>query len=851
MVISSDVILIHMKKLTEKLVLLFIFIVSASQILVAQPPPEAGPGRINGKVCDAATKSPLEFATISVYKKDSSLVTGTITSADGSFSVDVKPGNYYISVQFISYKKQNIENILITPRDRIFNTGIIDLYPVSENLEEVTVVGEKSEMVFNLDKKVFNVGKDLSNTGKSALDILDNIPSVTVDLDGNVSLRGSDNLKILIDGKPSGLANAGNTDALQNLPGNMIERVEVITNPSARYEAEGMTGIINIVLKKDQQKGVNGSFELTGGYPANYSAGTNMNFRRDKINYFINYNLRYRERPGGGNSYQAFTLPDTSYITLRDQDRNRTGLSNRVRAGADYFITPSTTLTAALMFAYDDQENNSSIRYTDYAFTDGLSFRDRETPETPSYITNREEIEQEYQRDMEFSLNFEKKFKKEEHKLTALAQYINDSETEDSRITETVESFTEPSPGSIDSPDQRVLNKERETNLLLQADYIYPFGNKGKFEAGYRSEFRNINNPYSVDVENETGGWDRLTQYSNHFEYVENIHALYLQAGNNFGKFALQAGLRAELSDVSTYLHETDSTNERRYLDFFPTLHTSFQLSKAHSAQLSYSRRIHRPHFWFLNPFYSYTDPRNFRSGNPNLNPEYTHSLELGYLLKKDMVDFYSGVYYRYTTNVMERINQVDEETGITVVAPQNLDHGQSYGFEVNATLNPVKWWTLSGDLNFYRFMVNGDYNDQSFSSDDYSWNTRLNSKMRLPKSTDIQFIFFYRAPQATTQGNRETFYMLNAAISKDVLKGKGTLTFNVRDVLNSMRFRFILDQEDLYSYNDFHRSQRRYTLTFLYRLNQQKRMGGKGMRPNGNEGDNNGGDYGGDDMGF
>lgn len=814
-------------------IILLAFIAIAFLVAESQQPPSLLEGKITGKVIDKQSSSPLEYATISLFTTDSALITGAITNFDGTFSIDANPGNYYVEVQFISYKKQVIRDIEVSNRNRNVSLGTIELAMELTSLEEVTVIGERSEMVINLDKKVFNVGKDLSNTGKTALDILDNIPSVTVDMDGNISLRGSENLQILIDGKPSGLVNTSNTNALESLQGSMIERVEIITNPSARYEAEGMAGIINIVLRKNANKGLNGSFEGTIGYPEEYSFGTNINFRREKINYFLNYNIRYYERPGLGKSYQEFTLSDTSYITQLERDRLRTGLSNRIRGGADFYINSKNTITGAFLYGIDNQYTPTHLWYYDYTFTD---------PPILMASSTRLDKEKEDEKDIEVSLNYEKKFEKEDHKFTFISQYMENSETEKSSIEEEI---NPPSENTGNNILQRSYNNESEKNLLLQADYVYPFGNEGKFEAGYRSEFRNITNPYYVEEQDSNGIWNRLTEYSNNFRYIENIHALYVQAGNNFGRIGLQFGLRTEFSDVRTYLLETDERNERTYLDFFPTFHSSYNFSKIHSAQLSYSRRIRRPRFWFLNPFHTYSDSRNIRTGNPNLNPEYTHSFEAGYIANLQAFNFYSGVYYRYSTDVMERVSTVNDTTGITLVMPLNLAERQSFGFESNLTLHVQKWLTLSANFNFFRSITNGDFEGENLHSDDYSWNTRLNTRLRLPKDIDVQTIFFYRAPRETTQGLRKAFYMMNLGISKDLLKGNATLTFNIHDVLNSRKFRFVIDQPDLYSENEFRWSKPNYTLTLVYRLNQKKRMSRNGR---GSEENN---DFGGDDMGF
>ena len=813
----------------------FLIIGQISVNLLAQPAPGLIEGKITGKIIDKQANSPLEYATVSLFTSDSALVTGTITLKDGSFLLNAGPGNYYAEVQFISYEKQIINNIKVTPQNRNIDLGTIELLPEATSLDEVTVVGERSEMVINLDKKVFNVGKDLSNTGKNALDILDNIPSVAVDMDGNITLRGSGNIQILIDGKPSGMLSGGNTNALQTLQGSMIEKVEIITNPSARYQAEGMAGIINIVLRKDANKGLHGTFEGTIGYPEEYSLGANINYRNNKINYFVNYNTRYSERPGGGYSYQRFSLPDTSYITRIERDQLRTGYSNRLRGGFDYFINDKNTITTAFHIGLSNRLNTSHVRYMDYSLSE-LLLGD----------TLRTDVENDNRYDMEFSLNYEKKFDKDEHKFTFIAQYENDNDIEKSSIDEVaiIEDVI------VDTTRyQQSNNEEGEWNLLLQADYVYPFGNEGKFETGLRSEMRKIHNPYLVEERDSVNPeiWNILPEYSNTFDYTENIHAFYIQGGNNFGNFGIQIGLRTELSNVITHLYETNEKNERTYLDFFPTLHTTYQFNHVHSLQLSYSRRIQRPRFWYLNPFYSYTDSRNRRSGNPNLNPEYTHSFETGYVANIESFNFYSGVYYRYSTDVMERVSQLIDSTNINVSFPLNLSDRQSYGVESNVTLRIKKWLTFNTSFDFYRSITDGNYQGRNLHSDDYSWNTRMNARLNLPKDIDFQAIFFYRAPQETTQGLRKAFYMLNMGISKDVLDKNGTITFNISDVLNSRKFRYIENRPELYSENEFRWSKPNYRLTFVYRLNQKKRMGRNGN----NENEGGGGDFGGEDMSF
>jgi outer membrane cobalamin receptor len=782
-------------------------------------------GSISGKVMDSSNSEPVEFATVSVYTADSALVTGNITSVDGSFNIQVPDGQYYIKVQFISYQNQTVKNVRITRENRKVELGDIFLQQDTKLISEVTITGEKSQMVIDLDKRTFNVGKDLGNAGKSASEILDNIPSVTVDLDGNVSLRGSQNVQILVDGKPSGLISADNPAALKSLQGSLIDRVEVVTNPSARYEAEGMSGIINIVLKKDEQKGVNGSFEVSAGHPHDYRAGANVNFRRQKTNFFLNYGASYHERPGDGSSIQHFMFPDTNYYTNVERNRLRTGWSHNLRGGADYFINDKNTLTAAAFIGLSDEKNNTNLWY-----------RDQDQEGNLQEITWREDNEQELERNIEFSLDYRLKFDQKDRELNVFVQYIEEGETEESDIREKITTFY--GEALEDDPIlQRSLNEESQRDILVQADYIHPFGDKGKIEAGYRSDLKFINNPYAVEEKNENGDWEYLEGFTNDFSYTENIHALYAQAGNQFNKWSFQLGLRSELSNVRTYLKQTDERNDRLYFDLFPTIHTAYKFNEVNSIQLSYSRRINRPRFWYLNPFNNYTDSRNIRTGNPDLNPEYTDSYELGYLMNTAKTTIFVAGFFKNTDGVIERISEVDEE-GITYIFPHNLSVQNSFGLETNISVDPFSWWTLSGDINAFRAITSGEYNGESLESDDYSWNSRLNSMMRFENDMNIQTTFYYRAPQKTTQGERLAYYNLNLAVSKDILKGNGTLTLNIHDIFNTRKYRYIIDRPNLYSENEFRWSSRSISLSIVYRLNQKKKNNG-GQ----NRGDSGGGD--------
>lgn len=779
---------------------------------------------ITGKVVDASLKTPLEFATITIFNSaDSSMVNGGITDAGGTFVIDARPGKYYAHVEFISFSKKTVNGIIVSRDNPVAELGTIALESDAELLQEIEVRAEKSQMQLSLDKKVFNVGKDLANSGGTASDVLNNVPSVTVDVEGNVELRGSGGVRILIDGKPSGLVGISNTNGLRQIPANMIDRIEVITNPSARYEAEGMAGIINIILKKDRSQGLNGSFDLTLGNPSEYGVALNMNYRKDRFNFFTNYGLRYRKGPGEGNQYQEFFRNDTTFITDQTSRRQRGGLSNSVRFGADYFFNEKNILTTAFNFRYSDDDNFNKITYRDYIFD--LS--------NPTGVTFRTDDEIEKEPNLEYSLTYRKNFDRQGHEFTADVRIQDNVEEENSEFIE--ESFT-PDGLVKTGPDlhQRSGNKEVQKNLIVQLDYVQPFSQDGKFEAGLRSGIRDIQNDFLVEQETGDDIWTPLAGLSNNFIYEENIYAAYGIVGNKFGKFNWQAGLRGEYSDVLTELVQTDSVNARKYANLFPSVFLGYEFSEENSLQVSYSRRIRRPGFWELNPFFTYSDARNFWSGNPNLNPEFTNSYEVGYLQYFTKGSLTSSVYYRHTTDVIERIRiQLSDTSSFT--QPVNLATSDDYGVELTWSYDPVKNWRLNGNVNMFRSITEGTYEGQVFSADTYSWFGRLSSRVTLWKKIDFQVNFNYRAPRKTTQGRSFAMWHVDPAASMDLLNGNGTLTLSVRDLFNTRRRRYETRGENFFTAGDWQWRARQTTLTFSYRLNQNNQRGRSGGRDGGN----------------
>jgi outer membrane receptor protein involved in Fe transport len=751
-------------------------------------------------------KAPVPFANVVLYQQsDSAQVTGAVSDDAGKFSLRAKPGNYFIRISVLSYADKKIPRVAVAGRD--VSLGNISLKASAEQLDEVVVKGQKNQMEMQLDKRVFNIAQDLSNIGGNAAEILDNVPSVAVDVEGNVSLRGSQNVRILIDGKPSGLAGISSPDALRQLQGNLIERIEVITNPSSRYEAEGEVGIINIVLKKNVNQGVNGSFTLNAGHPANYGGSFDLNYRKNKINLFAGYAINYRSTPGFGSSFQQFRStttsgPDTAFSYAETNRRTRGGISHNVRFGMDYYLNENNIITGSVLYRRSDGRNSSRYQYTDFDGNGDLV-----------QTVLRREQEKEPENNIEFSLGYRKEFAQKGRSLTADFKWIETDEIE-------LAGYEEQRPEAL--VIQRASNTEDERNVIFQLDYVHPFGAKGKWEAGLRSGNRRLQNDFLAEQQNEAGNFEVYSGLDNNLIYVENIHAAYVMAGNQLGKFSLQAGLRGELSDISTQLPEENIENNRLYFNLFPSAHLSYEINKNRSVQLSYSYRLSRPGFRELLPFSGFSDTRSLNVGNPQLNPEYTHSMEAGYLLNWESGSILSSAYYRHRTGVIQRITIVDS-VGFRRIFPVNLATQDAYGLEFNVSYTLQNWWRLNGNVNFYRSVTNGSYEGENLFADTYTWNSRVTSKMTFFKKYDFQAGINYRAPQQIPQGRQLSTYSLDLGLTRDILKGKGTLTLSVRDLLNTRKRRTIIDEPELYSNSVFQWNARQVLLSFNYRLNRNK----------------------------
>ncbi len=487
-------------------------------------------------------------------------------------------------------------------------------------------------------------------------------------------------------------------------------------------------------------------------------------------------------------------------------------MNNNARAGIDYFFNDKNVLTGSYTWRISKGKRFSDIQYRDYLFTtDNLRT-----------ITNRTQDETETEPNSEYALTYKRSFLRKGHELTADVRFLDNWEKSDQLFTENV-FLPNGSASGIPELLQRSLNDETEKQFLVQADYVQPFGKEGKFEAGLRSSSRDMTNNYSVTEQTAGEQWRPLDSLTNNFLYEENIHAAYGILGNKVRKLSYQVGLRAEWTDVTTTLKQTNEVNPREYANLFPSVHLTYDLPKQHALQVSYSRRVRRPQYNDLSPFMTFSDRRNFFSGNPDLNPEFTDSYEVGHIKQMENGTFTSSLYYRHTTGKIIRIRRVNEQ-GFSTTQPENLAVENAFGAEFTGSYNPFQWWKLDGSLNFFRAVTNGSNLDVALQSDTYSWFARMISRFSFWQNADFQLRGNYEAPQLTPQGRQKAVATLDAAFSKDILKNNGTITLNVIDVFNSRRFRTFTEGANFYTYTNAQGRLRQINLTFNYRLRQAKK---------------------------
>ena len=735
---------------------------------------------IKGIILDNNKKFPIPYATIKEVDGDSSkAINITISQEDGQFQLKTTSKNPNLNIDFMGYEQLKIRNILM--KSKTLNLGKILLEELPQNLDEFEIEVEKSTMEFKLDKRVFNVGKDISSTGASALEVLNNVPSVNVNIEGQISLRGASGVQILINGKPSVIASEQGK-GLSSITADMIEKIEVITNPSAKYEAEGSSGIINIELKKDQRKGLNGSMSINTGWPHNHSTGISINNRTEKFNLFTQIGLGYRSLPRMKYNKNENFMSLINLESLGTEYRNE--FYYNLILGADYYINDNSLVTLSGSYALEIEDQPSSFEF----IMDSIDVEIGSWERSENTVA----INPKYQYDLQYANEINGN---EDHTLIASA--TGNFFGKDQASTFMVDNFS----GDVYNPQQETETNFKEEKHTFKLDYKNPISQNIVLESGIQYVWQNVNNDYAVR-NNINNSWIIDTGLTNEFEYQQNVLGLYSTAAIEKNKVGLKGGLRLENTLLQTLLTTTNEENNRNFNNLFPSLHFSYKLNNHLGFQFGYSKRIYRPRLWDLNPFFNIRDNYNIRTGNPNLLPEFTDAFEISSILTQDKVSISMSIYKRITDGVIERLSTF--ENNVTTYVPYNVGKKDATGIELNAKININKQISLLGDFNFFQFKRTGEFNNQNIDFSAQQWYTKWTSKLKLTSTTDVELSGQYESGYQTIQGEIQPQLYGNIGFRQKLINGKAVISFSIRDLFASRIWVNEIIQNDfsLYSRN-------------------------------------------------
>lgn len=776
--------------------LLFFAVALAAANLSAQPEMQrpAQQARTSGSVMGTivdVNNVPLQYASVTVKRvSDSVTAHYGLTDEMGKFLLEGIPfGQYFVEIQYVGYQKSTSPAFEISKSNAVYR---IPKYKMSDKLTElgaVVIRAQKDALQTNLDKTVYNVESNISAAGASAVEVLEEIPSVQVDIEGNVSLRGSENVTILVDGRPTNLT-------LDQIPADMIESVEVITNPSARLEPDGMAGILNVILKKKKESGFNAMVQGGGSmafvyqdrhipFISGYNAGFSFNYRYDKINIFFNYGYRGHAHRNGGTLWRdSWHDTDSSRLEQSNFGEHRGGFHN-ANLTFDYFINKYNTITFGLSGNLGRMRNSSALHSLTYNHIGDYC--------DTAYLYDRVGMGRRSFKNIDASVNYKKTFLTKGRELTADLFFTQ-------RGGQFVDTFTQRS--LLDVPDffQKTQTLEQNRNASAQVDFVTPVGNGGRIETGYKFSYREVGQDYSLFEGVSSATADEVLDQRNDFTYYEFLNAAYFIYSNTFwNKLSLQAGLRGEIANTISDLRSADTAYHFNYYSLFPTLHVKYDITENHTLQLSYSRRVSRPRIHQLNPFVNYSDRENLSQGNPYLKPEIANSTELGYMFNKNATSVTLTAFYRLRTNMITRYTEIlqdpESERFYTMTSYQNLNKGHNFGIEAFVSQKVKKVWKVNVTGSFYRNIIESNNLLDENLSRDWVWSLGLNQTFTVGKDFDIQLNFRYRSSTLTAgsmgwgtggvgQGRRSPTYRTSLGIKKGFLDNNLVLSMNVRNLL-------------------------------------------------------------------
>ncbi|WP_435262700.1 TonB-dependent receptor domain-containing protein [Tenacibaculum sp. nBUS_03] len=755
-------------------------------------------GRVSGVITDNMNE-PLPYATVVLKNIKKEIIEGTVTKENGGFTfTKLNEQNYFLEIQYIGFVSSE-KLITISKNKKNIDLGKIMLNEDSKALEEVVVKGEASEVSLKLGKKVFRVGKDITSQGGMATDVLNNVPSVNVSPNGTVSLRGNSNVQILIDGRRSGLTQA---QALEQLSADIIEKIEVITNPSAKYDASGGAGIINIILKKNRKSGLNGQVRLVAGIPNDYRALGNVNFKTKKFNVFTNLGIRYTDYEGEYSKNQETIKNGATTFLTQNEDENRHDDGKLFYFGTDYYINDKNTITLAY---YRNETKDIDATTLDYNFSTPMNNK------TSVFTLGNSKEKRDYN---QLEANFTKEFDASDTKFTLDFQYDfwNSNKVWNLKTEQTY-------PTKIPIATINTRGITNTDDITIQTDYKTTLANKGKLEFGGKFENRNIVNEFLAE-ELKNGSFEIINGINNKLKYKEKIIAAYTQYSLKNNKFNFQFGLRLESTKVSISSIIKQLNLNNSYTNLFPSATIGYEFKDNFSGQISYSKRIRRPSLWQLNPFIELRDFTAQFTGNPLLQPSYTDLFELSFNYRIKKFRLSPSIYFSDTKNVFQY--ETVENLGIFVQSPINLENEKRYGFELSGSYKPIKWLQFSGDFNAYNYKQTGEINSSDATISDKTWFVNFSTSIQIPKGVRLQTRIYHIGQRVNVQTTTLPITYMNFAVSKSLFKNNGTLILNISNPFNSSKIRENIVGSN-YKINQIrNRNAQRFSLSFVYKFNQK-----------------------------
>jgi iron complex outermembrane receptor protein len=763
---------------------------------------------IKGKVLDRESNQSMEFANIALLNiSDSSLVTGGMTDLDGTFSFETdQSGDFMLRVGFIGYENY-FRNISVGDR-AVVNVGTIRVITDATNLQEVVVEGVTSMFESDIDKRTYNVENSIVAEGASATELLETLPSIQIDDEGGISMRGSGNILIYINGRPSNLSGDDAESILAQFPANSIKSVELITNPSSRYDAAGVGGIINIILKKNEKTGLNGQANISVGTRDKYQAGVNMNYGTGKVNIYGSYNYQNRRLFREGEGLRQSFLPSTSPFLDQDNYGERIDVNHLVRTGIDVNFTENKTLGFYVQGNFRDrtafndlnQRNESSLRQLDSLF-----------------VRNTDDSRQSY--NIETGLNYTWEIDTLGQRLFTSASYSYDN-----RFQEEIYDQLFFDQFNQEVPSNRLLQineRPQSSNFyVLQLDYEKPFANGGRFESGLKGTFGEWDRGQDFFQGDASTDFEpvRSDFFSDGFNFKEDVYAAYTSYRNRIGKLGYQGGLRGEYTETRSIQESNQNVVVNNYFNLFPSLYFSYDLGEEEEFSANFSRRISRPNMWALAPIFRVSDLFNLSVGNPFLQPELTNSYEVGYMKGWEKYLMNATVYHRFSTDILTRVIRLNDDN-VAVQTRENANSRSSTGFEMVNQIQVTQWFdaTLTGNV-FYSEII-GDNIEAGFNNSNLSWTVALLGNMAIPNFATLQIQGSYRGPIVLPQGEIEPMWGINAGIRKSIMNNRATVSLNVSDIFNTRIFRIRTEDSRFVQDRMFNRETRIGTISFAYRF--------------------------------